>query len=264
MKAFSYGMLMLFCLILHGSPQLYAADFYAFLVGDYHSQDIQQASRKDLQNIHEEAIRIANYAGYTLKVSFFADGNTNGTELLKVLKKLCPKKEDVVLFYFSGHGYRTSNHGTSPWPYLDFPAEHHGMSYQDVIAHIANLKPRLSILIADCCNWMIPYGFVNPPLLKGPRLAPASAKRLKRNYQKLFSETEGVIAIAGAQPGNASYCKIYGSFYTLSFLGSLQEVVQRKVHVNWTSVFEIAETALSERLRPYNLKQQPVVWTNLK
>lgn len=264
MKAFSYAALMLFCLITQRGQTLHAADLYAFLVGDYFSQDIQQASRKDLQNMHEETIRIAKYANYKLKASFFAEGKSNGTELLKAIKKLAPKKEDMVLFYFSGHGYRTTNHGTNLWPYLDFPSEHQGMSFHDIIVHIANLKPRLTILIADCCNWTIPYGFINPPLLKRYKPEPVPTKRLKRNYQKLFCKTEGLLAIAGAEPGQASYCKIYGSFYTLSFLSSLQEVLQCKSGVNWKSVLAIAENSLIDKLKPYNLNQQPVVWYNLK
>lgn len=264
MKSFSYAILIFFCLTTQINQTLFAADLYAFLVGDYFSQDIQQASRNDIQNFYEETVRIAKYAEYKLKVSFFAEGKFNGRDLLKALKRLSPKKEDIVLFYYSGHGYRTSSQGSSPWPYLDFPSENRGMSFHDVINHISRLNPRLTILIADCCNWMIPYGFVNPPLLKGHRAEPVMTKRVKRNYQKLFNETKGVLAIAGAAPGQASYCKIYGSFYSISFLSGLQEVMQRKKNVNWKSVLAIAENGLFDKLRPYNLKQTPVVLYNVK
>lgn len=265
MKAFSNVVLMVFCLVLsavYGGQKLHAADLYVLLVGDTHSQDIREASCNDLKNMHEEALRIAEYTHYTLKASFFSEGK-NGIKLLKALNKLSPKKEDIVIFYYSGHGYRTSSHGTNPWPYLDFPSDHQGMSFQNVINHLSDLKPRLTILIADCCNWAIPYGISPPPLLKGHKPQPVSTERLKKNYQQLFCKKAGVIAIAGAQPSQASYCKAYGSFYTLSFLSGLHEVVQRSSDVNWKSVLSLTENNLKERLKPYNLTQQPVVWCNL-
>lgn len=264
MKAFLYAVTLMFCLMFQCEQSLYAADLYAFLVGDYSSQDIQQASRTDLKNMYEEAKRIADYGGYKLKASFFAGEKKSGEKLLKALKKLSPTREDLVLFYFSGHGYRTSNHSPNPWPYLDFPDEHRGMSFKDVITHVTDLNPRLTILIADCCNWAIPTGFVLPPLLKGHKARFVSTRQIKRNYKKLFCHTEGVIAIAGAQPGHASYCKTFGSFYTLSFLSSLQEVLHRQSGVDWESVIYIAESNLIEMLMPYSLNQTPVVSLTLK
>lgn len=258
MKGF-YLTLMLFLLAGHTPQTLCAAELYAFFVGDFHSLDIQQASRTDLKNMHEEAQRIAKYGNYKLKASFYAEEKKTGSKLLKALKKLAPQKEDMVLFYFSGHGYRPSKGYKNAWPYLDFPSEKHGMSYNDVINHIANLNPGFTLLIADCCNWTIPYGLGNPPLLKGCIPKSASEKQVKKNYKKLFCDSKGVIAIAGAQAGQASYCKSYGSFYTLSFLTGLHEVIQRQTDVSWQSILSIAENNLTDRLLPYNLKQTPVV-----
>ncbi len=263
MKIFLYAISLLFCQMFYTEQKLYAADFYVFLVGDYFSHDIQQASHADLQNMHEEAKRIAEYGNFTLRVSFYTDRKA-GKELLKTLKHFSPTHEDLVLFYFSGHGYRTPKHGLNPWPFLDFPAEHRGMSFKDIITHITNLNPRLAILLADCCNWAIPTGFAIPPLLKGRKEQFISLNQLKKNYVKLFCQVEGVIAIAGAQPDQASYCKPYGSFYTLSLLSSLSEILQRQSEINWPSVICTAESNLIEKLKPYNLNQTPVVSCILK
>lgn len=263
MRTFIGAVSILFFLLARCEQTLDAADLHAIFVADFFSMDIQKASYIDLQKMHQEAQVIAKYGHFKLKATLLAGDKTLGKKLLKAVKNLRAENEDVILFYFSGHGYRTSTNSNSPWPYLDFPAEHSGICFKGIIDALRAKQARLAIVMADCCNWAIPDGFA-PPLLKGKKVQIISSRQLKENYRKLFCQTAGVIAVVSAQPGEASYCGQNGSFYTLAFLNSLCEVIETDKHVKWQKVFDGTGDGLQQFLNPYNLKQKPHVLLDIK
>lgn len=257
MKAFSRILLMLLFLAAPTTDTtLYAADLHVFLVGDYFSTDIRNASQTDVKAMREEAMRIANHINYNLKISLFVEGKA-GTELVKSLKSLTLAKDDAVLFYFSGHGYRPHKDAKSSWPYLDFPLEHHGVKFQDIINRITELKPKWALMIADCCNWTLASDELNPPLVK--RRFRSGPKDIQKNYRALFGNLKGCLAVASAKPGQASFCKSSGSFYTLSFLEAIHEVAGGRFALSWNSVLALSNRHLLARLKPYGLEQSPVI-----
>ncbi len=251
---------MQFCLI-YSFHQLGAADFHVILVGDALSMDILQATKSDVEKIKNEVQIIAKSGNYKLKLTVFYDKKPIAADVLQAIKNLQPKPDDLVLFYFSGHGYRTPLNGDDPWPNLDFPFEHKGICFKGIIELIKEKKAGLSIILADCCNWKIPQQTAPPILKSHPSFVTSKQKRL--NYRSLFCATSGVIAIASARAGKPSYCTIQGSFYTNSFLTSLQEVVGRqKSEVNWSAVFDGAYGEMKTVLDRYNLEQEAVVYTS--
>src|SRR5689334_1776159 len=109
MKAFVYATTWLLCLLAWPLPQLQAANLHAIIVADYFSPDISQASNIDLQRVKQEIKRIATDGGYRLKCSQFAGHKAMGKMLLSSIKHLKASHDDLIFFYFSGHGYRTTH-----------------------------------------------------------------------------------------------------------------------------------------------------------
>ena len=260
MRVFLTFCMMYFC-VIYSFNQLEAADFHVILVGDALSKDIFHATKSDIQKIRTEVQAIAKSGNYNLKLTVFYDKKSNASDVLQSIKKMKPKSDDLVLFYYSGHGYRTSINEGDPWPNLDFPYENKGIRLKKIIDLIKIKKAGLSIILADCCNLKIPQKMA-PVILKGTSHV-ISAKQKRLNYRSLFCATSGVIAIASARAGKPSYCTVEGSFYTNSFLASLRTVVETsKSKVNWSAVFEGAFGEMKTILGHYKLEQDAVVYTS--
>lgn len=243
-----------------------AADFHVILVGDALSTDIFHATKSDIKKIRNEVRTIAKGGKYKLKLTVFYKKKPMAADVLQAIKDLQPNENDLVLFYFSGHGYRTPANGDDPWPNLDFPFENKGICLKGIIDLIKEKNAGLSLILADCCNWKISQQG-SPLILKGPGSEPGviSARQKRINYRSLFCGTHGVIAIASARAGKPSYCTIQGSFYTNAFLASLQEVITYdKSQVNWSLVFDGAQEKMKAILDRYQLEQSAVVFTNIQ
>lgn len=257
---------LIFCVLLSSfcsKVPLAAADFHAILIGDCYSKDIRQASKVDLEMMEKEVKAIARSGKFNLNMTVFHYEKPIASEILKAIKNLNPVKNDLVLFYFSGHGYRTSSSGTSPWPNLDFPIENCGIELKDIINILKEKNAALSIIIADCCNWKVPEQAA-PPILKGQLSNMKFSKYKINNYRKLFCKTNGIIATVSAKAGQPSYCTSAGSFYTFSFLNALQQVLEREeAQVSWSAIFDYAYQEMGMRLQRHNLRQDPVVYRKI-
>ncbi len=254
-RFFLFYCVMQFCSLC---TPLSARDFHAILVADSYSEDISRATKTDLQMIEREIQTIVEIGKYNLKVRLFNKAKSIAHDVLKTIKSLKAQKDDILLFYFSGHGYRTSLNEGSPWPNLDFPLENCGLDFKEIIEEIRKKRAGLSIIFADCCNWKISQRA--PPVIKGqlPELTISTSK--KKNYNTLFFKTKGIIAVVSASAGQPSYCTVKGSFYTRSFLRSLKKVVEgERGEVSWSAVFKGARREMEDLLRPHKLKQVPVV-----
>lgn len=241
---------------------LNAADLHAILVGDYYSADIQQACHIDLKNIRTEVDKIAKNAGFNLQLTVLAGNKSSSQKVINAVKNLQVAKKDVILFYFTGHGYRTEDSGNSPWPNFEFPLERTGVKMKDIIDKIASKGGIFSLVLADCCNIKIPQAYA-PPIVKAREAVQVSLEMIKTNYRSLFCQTKGMIAIVSATRGQPSYCNAYGSFYTRSFLRSLREAIESP-KADWRDIFDGADDGLQATLKAHKVQQDPVVYTNIK
>ncbi|MGZ3632935.1 MAG: caspase family protein [Parachlamydiaceae bacterium] len=263
MRIFLYFRCLLCVFLCGGLQELSAANFHVILVGDFSSPDISQASAVDLENVQAEVTKIAKICGYTLRLKIIAEKNPIAQKVVEEIKGLAPKKKDIVFFYFSGHGYRTKKHGDSPWPNIDLPKENHGISLKGIIDAISEKKAKLSIILADCCNWKIPDTFA-PPVMMKARTFESPEEKERKNARSLFKKSSGVIAIVSSTQGQAAYCTLKGSFYTRSFLQSLQHVMGNEKYVKWDMIFNETSKILKPMLDAHQLRQSPIVYMKLK
>jgi len=135
----------------------------ALLVGINH----YQGGAEDLEGCIEDAESMAqilryNYTPYgakpepnfectLLKSSDEADKNITRIQLKKEIKKLFEDPDaDVVLLYFSGHGYENSLGGYLITP--DVEEYEEGVSFIEIMAHANHAKDKEVFIILDCCN----------------------------------------------------------------------------------------------------------------
>jgi hypothetical protein len=81
------------------------------------------------------------------------------------MKHLKVSKNDLILFFYTGHGYHSDAEGETPWPSLNF-AEWKGVALDDVIKICRKKNARLTLIFSNCCNAMLPDWVALPKLIK--------------------------------------------------------------------------------------------------
>jgi hypothetical protein len=205
-----------------------AAKLHLVLFVNTDIPDIGQSCAVDQRVMETEFREISKAVGlpfqkYVLNGEKFTKANAE-----KVLQDLKVGKNDVVLFYYSGHGFRWSNQ-TDKYPQLDMRYSEYtplsdktSLALSDVSRIIASKGGRLNIILSDCCNSDIGRNQMTSTTFMASRaFQGAEIEKLKT----LFLKSSGSMIITGSSPGEYSWCNVNGGFFTLSFIQSLKEEI---------------------------------------
>lgn len=190
--------------------------------------DIGQSCSVDQRVMETEFKEISKAVGlpfqkYILNGDKFTKANAE-----KTLQELQVGRNDVVIFYYSGHGFRWSNQ-TDRYPQLDMRyseytplSEKTSLALSDVAKIISNKGGRLNIVMSDCCNSDIGRNQMTSTTFMASRaFQGAEIEKLKM----LFLRSSGTLTIAGSGPGEYAWCNVNGGFFTLSFIQALKEEI---------------------------------------
>lgn len=150
--------------------------------------------------------------------------------ILSALAELKPTEDDTLLVYYTGHG-AVDDHG-------HYFAIAGGKLYRDDLKReMQRRKPRLAILISDCCNvrsdgkaYMAPAPEIKEPSIPTPIITA------------LFLEPRGVVDLNGSSPGESSFFvpeaklqqDLPGSIFTKAFTKYVRE--HRKTRPTWNDL----------------------------
>ena len=202
-----------------------APKFHLILVANTNDESIgygcQYSQVKELERFRY----IANVTGMTFFPTVVDGINFNKSSLLTAVDNVKPGKNDVVVFYYNGHGFRYKS-DTGPYPRLDLTTkgvqltEYSSIALSDVYDKIKAKNARLSLVISDCCNSADP-----PQLVYGGAVTAASANTLSQaNCKQLFLFSKGNIIAAAASKGQFSLYDSSpgtGGIFSTAFLSSL-------------------------------------------
>ncbi len=240
--------LALFC-IAGGSSTLDAATLHSVIVADTMDESIGDSTAVDLSMMRKETSKIAQYTGLKLRETVLQGRLVEPHILLKVIDKLKVQSDDVVVFYFSGHGFRSDSKTDNPWPNLYFSLRGEGVDLALVKEKIEAKKPRFILAIADVCNNEIPDLYSPPLVFKMFRYAN-SEEIMQANYRALFLETEGTLIISSSEAGEFAWGTSYGGLFTLAFLQSLDSAIRSSEYPDWEVILTNAYELVSEDQHP--------------
>lgn len=205
----------------------------------------------DFQRMSVEMTTIAKSIGYELKKYYYYDtpDRFNRNSLENVLTNLSCSPNDIVFFFYSGHGGRAVNETTIfPEMVLKVPYGPANISQlyplYDVYTRLKSKSPRLVIVMGDMCNSIIKgYYRENEAAKKSTTLS----KGVCDVYQNLFLNVKGGLIVASSEPGKTSGCHIIqengkwyhaGGYLTFGFLGMLQYCVSQEKDVSWNVLLD--------------------------
>ena len=229
----SVRLLVLVVAVMAWSPAAtFAATLHALFVIDTNDANIGQMVARDLGIMGDEVQKIAQATGLKLNDRVYKGRDFTTKNVIDAVRSIAPGQDDVVLFYYSGHGFRTKKKNTR-WPYLYFHNNPpNPVDFGWVVDEMGRKGARLTVVLTDSCN-----NVVNVQIRETQKALPRNMSKAAQGYRELFLNTRGFIAAASSIPGETSTATSSGSLFTLSFLKALRgEAVQPRP--TWKSLMQ--------------------------
>lgn len=174
-----------------------------------HESDIGEAGLIDMNSINTWIDQIIQNTGITLnRILLTGTGrNLSQSALLNAIATLPVGSNDVIMFYYTGHGGANEFPGGSKWPLMLFQNDEL-VDYAVISSAIKAKGARFVVTIADCCN---NYSYQ----AKSTSFIP---KGTADNYYTLFVQQRGYIVISAASKGEFSLAVRDGGMFTNQFL----------------------------------------------
>lgn len=200
----------------------------------------------DFERMGIEMSSISSFIGYKLKKYYYYDtpARFSRSSLERVLTNLTCQPNDIVFFYYSGHGLRAVNE-ESQYPEMVLKVPYGAASdselypLYDVYKIIKRKSPRLTIVFGDLCNSTAKGFYKQSTSEKG---ASTKSTSVCDTYKNLFLNVKGGIIATSSKPGQTSGCATFadgtdaGGCFTASFLDCLGTCVSKGQNVSWETL----------------------------
>ena len=171
--------------------------------------------------------------------------------VLSAISNLRSGANDVIVFYYSGHGFKSPN-ARSEWPQLDlrtgFSMDKISNSINldfDVYQSLKQKNHRLLFVIGECCNTE-----GGTPARSDPIMMAAGENVIDRSLVTDLFSRSGNILIATSKPGEGSWYYLNnGGYFCNNFISSFMRQVgfaSTANTVKWRTIFDQAITLTSQ------------------
>lgn len=183
------------------------------------------------------------------------------------------KLDDVVIFYYTGHGFSYKNDRFAKYPQLDIRPHNkqvkfnsidfikrHTINIENVLNIVRMRGGKITVAIADCCNTIIPYkrpdGDAKDMWASGVMLPPKTSKVTKQML--LDAKKEICMLVASSQLGQPAVTDSkMGSLFTHFFTKALAAVTQRSssksAYIPWPDIFKKASVQAFKESKSYDV-----------
>ncbi len=187
---------------------------------------------------------LRNNSGMSVSANYYCGSDFSKSKLESVLGNLYSNSNDVIIFYFYGHGFNDcrpacpnpNNYPTITLGTNEGPINPRMKSELDIFNTLKAKPHKLLITIAECCNRCM-GGSCTPMSIIVPNPAvDLSAQKIRQ----LFSAT-GDYIVSSSSKGEYSFSGNMG-FFTSGFKNALEEELSstRSGYPSWTSIFSNA------------------------
>jgi hypothetical protein len=191
------------------------------------------SSKKDLDNVTKTFTGLAKDLGMEIIPTYISGNGFSKQAVEKAISKptLNPSPNDIVVFYYSGHGFRYTD-DTSRYPRISLRTSpkmarsKNNLGIEEIYQQIVKLGARVNIVLSDCCNENI--GIPRPvgKDILGPRGSETWPGKLNmENCNALLFPEKPVSILVGSAEINqlASGNPNMGGFFTAFFRAELEK-----------------------------------------
>ncbi len=222
-----------------------AQTLHAILVVDTKDQQIGECTIKDLADMSTQMDSLARQIGYKLHLIVRTNEQFGRAGLEQALAEVTCAPADVLLFYYSGHGFAAPA-GSTDFPQL-YLKDDNSLDLESLHRRLLTKHARFCLTLGDCCNNVLPVTrSLRPrPVRKG--LFVADDLNI---LHKLFAEQQGDVLITTARRGErAAAFPTVGSFYTSAWLEAVAQAQCNNKDITWQTLLNDAEQRLQVQLQ---------------
>lgn len=201
---------------------VFATTFQAIVVADTAEHKVRGSAKADIKLMQKALKVIAKACGKKLKFTLLKDSKVTAKNLDRWLFKSDIAHDDIIFFYFTGHGLASTTFNTI-WPDLCFKTKAQRYPLSSIIQVLEQKKARLTIILSDSCNNFAPIIRGHGAVKKGISIVQKSTSAEKEGIRKLFLHNKGKVYTSGAVRGTTSWGSEYGGYFTQAFLMALQK-----------------------------------------
>lgn len=223
---------------------------HLLVVADTLDKEIGASCSKDMQRTVDSFTELAEFLGIKIITQAICGINFNKKNVQDAVAKLKPSPNDIVVFYYSGHGFRKTGENRR-FPHIKLKTDHknrqdvllNSVNIEDIFLSIKKKGARFNLVLSDCCNDDIlssnSIGGV-PGLTRGSGLLWS-----ENNCKTLFLNKNpmSILATAADYGQRASSNNNFGGFFSHYFKASMEEYFSLfKRNVTWDQVLQDAKT----------------------
>lgn len=245
-----FFILFVFLAFLHSSQ---SQTVHLLLYGNKDEGDGRGCDREvDVNNMYRFFKGIASTIGYSFTYTLSSGSTFTASEAKSDIAALSVGSSDVVIFYYTGHGY---NQNIDNWPTLSFNDQnYHSTKLLDALTSQAGAA-KLIVFITDCCNKGFSNSFTDNSISNY-----SSNNYYTDNVKALFTGFSGqkTVRMTASQNGEYSWSGSCGSgkvgaYFGISFREIFKEYATERSSVSWNDIIEGSK----DRTRTYKSIQDP-------
>lgn len=226
---------------------------HAILFADTKDPEVGACDLQDYYRISVEMSTIASATGMKLKSYYYKDERCSSRNLKDLLASLQTEPEDVIFFYYTGHGTR-SDKDVSPFPQMCLGSfrQENFFPLERVLNELSYQPARLKLVLGDCCNNVVGGVYPKDPSAKGPTVLRKSASNV---YGRLFIGNIGTVIASGCQAGETSAALSYmsdegnkpiGGAFTISMVETLKGYATKGLESSWETLLAATQQSTYE------------------
>lgn len=236
-----------------------AQTLHAIIACNTTDRSIGESMKRDMENM-SNAIQIimANFE-YDFEMQQFDGTACTKANITKYINDMEVGRDDIVFFFYGGHGTHAFNNADDPWPQMcmNTNIESLFMPVASVDKLIADKQPKLRIILTNCCN-KEQNGVSIKPLYAQSEGPTTLSGYDPEAFRKLFLESKGKVMMTSSKLGQYSWCGEYGGLFTNYLLDVLDAVGMNKITPTWNAVCKTTqEQTLACNTLPGGAKQEP-------
>lgn len=237
------------------SPEEQKTKMFVIIVASTYDESIGTAVAHDAQNALHMFDTVATALGIrnNLIIDTIFGDRYNRESVQKSIQKLKPAKQDIVVFYYTGHGFMDTTRPEKIFPFMDLRdprirprADAIGttMNIETVYESIKAKGARVNLVISDCCNDKpdVPPVMMPPPPRPG---RPRGDTTLSiENLKALFLPKQPVsmLMTAASHYEQARANTASGSYFTNNLLLTLRtRFYPQPAKVDWNNIMDAAK-----------------------
>lgn len=236
---------------------------HLIIVANTNDPALSEACKIDIERVETTFTDITDVMGIhpinIIKIEGSTYSKPNVLKAINSLKAPYLKRNDIIVFYYTGHGFRLPTKKTI-YPMMDLRANYeqkymeHYLTIDTVFELIKKKGARMNLVMSDCCNWEpeMPLPYVAPDVRARSSEAEWDVDKLKALF--LNPKRTNILSAAADKNQLAMSNAVAGSFFFKYFNEALTAEIKKTNRnqttlLSWQNILNTTQTLTFQKSR---------------